>query len=79
MANGGSRSVCGDAGCNLVVLGQHNLVLIGIEWYWFNKGLLYYIEQNNGDFNQLTGRIQGNLAFRKLENRKKGRDLQFVK
>ena len=30
----------GDTGCNLVLLGQYNLVLIGIEWYWVNKGLL---------------------------------------
>ena len=33
-------SVWGDTVCNLVVLGQYNLVLIGIEWYWVNKGLL---------------------------------------
>ena len=30
----------GDTGCNLVLLGQYNLVLIGIEWYWVNNGLL---------------------------------------
>ena len=30
-----------------------------------------YIEKNNGDVNRPTGRIQGNLAFRKLENREK--------
>ena len=30
----GTGSVWGDSGCNLVVLGQYNLVLIGIEWYW---------------------------------------------
>ena len=28
----GTGSVWGDTGCNLVVLGQYNLVLIGIEW-----------------------------------------------
>ena len=36
----GNGSVWGDTGCNLVVLGQYNLILIGIEWYWVNKGLL---------------------------------------
>ena len=36
---GGTWSVWGDTGCNLVVLGQYNLVLIGIEWYRVNKGL----------------------------------------
>ena len=35
-----TASVWGDTVCNLVVLGQYNLVLIGIEWYWINKGLL---------------------------------------
>ena len=35
-----TASVWGDTVCNLVVLGQYNLVLIGIEWYWVNKGLL---------------------------------------
>ena len=29
----GTGSVWGDTGCNLVVLGQYNLLLIGIEWY----------------------------------------------
>ena len=28
----GNGSVWGDTGCNLVVLGQYNLILIGIEW-----------------------------------------------
>ena len=36
----GTGSVWGDTGCNLVVLGQYNLVLIGIEWYWVSKMLL---------------------------------------
>ena len=31
MALDGTGSVWGDTGCNLVVLGQYNLVLIGIE------------------------------------------------
>ena len=26
-------SVWGDTGCNLLVLGQYNLVLIGTDWY----------------------------------------------
>ena len=33
----GTGSLWGDTGCNLVVLGQYNLILIGIEWYWVNK------------------------------------------
>ena len=36
----GTGSVWGVTGCNLVVLGQYNLVLIRIEWYLVNKGLL---------------------------------------
>ena len=46
----------GDTGCNLVLLGQYNLVLIGIEWYWVNKGLLclYILKKINGDVNQPT-------------------------
>ena len=40
-----------------------------------------YFEKNNGDANQPTdrptGRIQSNLPFRNLDNRKKGSDLQF--
>ena len=35
-----ASAVWGDTVCNLVVHGQYNLVLIGIEWYWVNKGLL---------------------------------------
>ena len=40
--------VWGDTGCNLLVLGQYNLVLIGVEWYWINKGLLclYILKKN---------------------------------
>ena len=73
-----SGSLQGDTGCNLLVLGQYNLVLIGIEWYWVNKGLLcLYVlkKKTNGDVNQPTnqptGRIWSNLPFQKLENRKK--------
>ena len=36
----GTGSLWGDNGCNLVVLGQYNLILIGIEWYLVNKGRL---------------------------------------
>ena len=36
----GTGSVWGNTGCNLVLLGHYNLVLIGFEWYWVNKGLL---------------------------------------
>ena len=32
--------VWGDTGWYLVVLDEHNLVLFGIKWYWFSKGLL---------------------------------------
>ena len=53
----GTGSVWGDTGCYLVVLGQYKLVLIGIECYWVNNGLLYlYIEKINGDVNQPTNR-----------------------
>ena len=41
-----------------------------------------YIEKINGDVDrptdQPTGQIYSNLPFRMLENRKKGRDLQFI-
>ena len=49
-------SVWGDTGCNLLVLGQYNLVLIGIELYWVNKGLLclYILKKINGDVNRPT-------------------------
>ena len=33
-------SVEGGTGWYLVVLGQYNLVLLGIKWYWASKGLL---------------------------------------
>ena len=48
----GTGSVWGDTGCNLMVLGQYNLVLIGIEWYWVNMPV--YIEKINGDVDQPT-------------------------
>ena len=37
----GTRSLEGSTGWYLVVLGQYNLVLFGIKWYWADKGLLY--------------------------------------
>ena len=40
MLFGGSVLVWGDTGWYLVVLDEHNLVLFGIKWYWFSKGLL---------------------------------------
>ena len=38
-------------GCYLVVLGQYNLVLIGIKWYWVNNRLLclYILKKIIGD------------------------------
>ena len=43
----------------MIVLGQYNLVLIGIELYWVNKGLLclYILKKINGDVNQPTDRV----------------------
>ena len=54
----GTGSVWGDTGCNLMVLGQYNLVLIGIELYWVNKGLLclYILKKINGDVDRPTDR-----------------------
>ena len=36
----GTESVEGGTGWYLVVLGQYNLVLLGIKWYWVSIGLL---------------------------------------
>ena len=65
-------SVWGDTGCNLLLLGQYNLVLIGIELYWVNKGLLclYILKKINGDVDR-QGEYRAICLFRKLENRKK--------
>ena len=43
----------------LVVMGHYNLVLIGIEWYWVDKGLLclYILKKINGDVNRPTNRV----------------------
>ena len=63
---------------SLVVVGQYNLVLFGIKWYWVNKGLLclyilkkLMVTSTDQPTDQPTGRIQSNLPFRILENRKK--------
>ena len=34
------KSVKCGTGWYLVVMGQHNLVLLGIKWYWVSIGLL---------------------------------------
>ena len=36
----GTRSVEGDTGWYLVVLGQYKLVLLDIKWLWVSIGLL---------------------------------------
>ena len=81
---GGTGSVWGSTGWYLVILGQYNLVLFGIKWYWVNKGLLclYILKKINGDVNRPTdqptdrptdqqGEYRAICLFRKLENRKK--------
>ena len=37
---GGTGSVWGDTGWDLVAPGQYNLVLLGFKWYWVGIGLL---------------------------------------
>ena len=56
MVLGGTGSVWVGSGWYLVVLGQYNLVLIGIKWYWVSIRLLclYILKKNNGDVNQPT-------------------------
>ena len=47
MVLGGTGSLCFVTGWYLVVLGQYNLVLLGIKWNWVSKGLLcLYILKN---------------------------------
>ena len=36
----GTWSVLGGTGWYLLVLGQFNLILLGIKWYWISIGLL---------------------------------------
>ena len=49
MILGGNGTVQGGAGWYLVVLGQCNLVLLGIKWYWAGMRLLclYLLEKRN--------------------------------
>ena len=59
-----------------MILGQYDLVLFGIKWYWVNKGLLclYILKKINGDVNRPTnrqGEYRAICLFRKLGNRKK--------
>ena len=44
---GGTESVWSGTGWHLVVLGQYNLVLLGVKWYWVSIGLsCLYILKN---------------------------------
>ena len=47
MVLGGTGSVWGGNGWHLVVVGQYNLVLLGIKWYWVGIGplCLYVLKQ----------------------------------
>ena len=47
----GTGSVEGGSGWYLVVLGQYNLVLLGIKWCWVFIGLLclYILRKKSGD------------------------------
>ena len=46
LVHGCAWSVWGDAGWYMVILGQYNLVLLGIKWYWVCKMLVpVYIEK----------------------------------
>ena len=59
-----SVSVLGGNGWYLVVLGQYNLVLLGIKWYWVSMGLLYlYILKNMEIWSDVT--IAGQRRTRK--------------
>ena len=50
MVFGGTVSVGGVTGWYLVVLGQYNMVLLGIKWYWVSIGpLCLYILKRSGD------------------------------
>ena len=47
---GGDGLIWGGTGWNLVVLGQHDLVLLCIKWYWVIVWLLcQYILKKSGD------------------------------
>ena len=77
----------GSTGWHLVILGQYNLVLFGIKWYWVYKELLclYILKKINGDVNRPTdrptdqqGEYRAICLFRKLENRKKAEICNLV-
>ena len=52
---GGAGSLWGGAGWCLVVLGQYNLVLLGIKWYWVSIELLcLYILKNMEIWSDVT-------------------------
>ena len=74
---GGTGSVWGSTGWYLVILGQYNLVLFGIKWYWVNKGLLclYILKKlmvtSTDQPTNRQGEYRAICLFRKLENRKK--------
>ena len=51
----GTGSVEGGTGWYLVVLGQYNLVLLGIKWYWVSIVLLcLYILKNMEIWSDVT-------------------------
>ena len=82
---GGTGSVWGSTGWYLVILGQYNLVLFGIKWYWVNKGLLclyilkkLMVTSTNRPTNR-QGEYRAICLFRKLENRKKAEICNFPK
>ena len=78
---GGTGAVWGSTGWYLVILGQFNLVLFGIKWYWVIKGLLclyilkkLMVTSTNRPTDRPTnrqGEYRAICLFRKLENRKK--------
>ena len=77
---GGTGSVWGSTGWYLAILGQYNLALFGIKWYWVYKMLLclYILKKINGDVNQPTdrptnrpGEYRAICLFWKLEDRKR--------
>ena len=55
MVFGGTRSVWGSTGWHLVILGQYNLVLLGIKWNWVSARLLcLYILKNMEIWSDVT-------------------------
>ena len=74
MVLGGTGSVWVGSGWYLVVLGQYNLVLIGIKWYWVSIRLLclyilkkLMVTSTDRPTNRLTNRANiGQSAFSKV-------------